>query len=87
MAERSYTVAELDALRRVCEDRYIWGTSVAPASIGCRMSRGFSEDEKNAAVEGMVRTHMLAGHTAEDIILADSPVDNPTLYANEPEGT
>jgi hypothetical protein len=69
MSERAYTVREIDDLRRVCEERYLFG-SCAPTSAG-RSSMAFREEEKIVAVEQMVRTHMIAGHVAQDLINAD----------------
>lgn len=66
MTERAYTVKEIDDLRRCCENKFLWGTYSFPASS--RFSRQYKEEEKSACVENMVRTHMLAGHTAEDLL-------------------
>jgi len=62
---RAYTVAEIDALRQLCESKYLFGTFF-PKSIGF-CSRSFRESDKILAVEEMVRTYMLAGITANDI--------------------
>ena len=70
MNERTYTVKEIDDLRSVCETRYLYGSTVLNG--GMRMSRGYRERDKVLAVEEMVRTHMVAGHTAQDIIDADN---------------
>ena len=66
--ERSYTVHELEALRRVVENKYLWG-SYGPFCSGS--SRSYREDEKIKAVEEQVRTHMLAGHTADDLLASE----------------
>lgn len=66
MSERRYSVSELDELRAAVESKYLWG-SYMPDFCTNRMSRQYKEDEKNVAVEQMVRTHMIAGHTAEDL--------------------
>lgn len=71
MSERSYTVSELDALRNAVERKWLFGSY--RLGIQCRMSRSYREEEKTKAVEEIVRTHMLAGHTADD------------LYASEPK--
>ena len=71
MTDRAYTVAELDALRSAVERRWLFGTT-APLNTAC-FSRSYNEADKYAAVEQLVRTHMLAGHTAEDIYAADLP--------------
>ncbi len=64
MSERSYTVGELDELRRAVENKWLYGSYCRPHS-GC--SRSFREDEKTKCVEQIVRTHMIAGHTAADL--------------------
>lgn len=66
--ERSYTVKEIDDLRRVCEDRYLYGSSVLPdgGSSDC-----YRESDKLVAVEQMVRTAMMAGHVAQNFIDED----------------
>lgn len=66
---RSYSVHEINELRRVVENKYLYGTY--GLKLGCGMSRTYKEDEKTACVEEMVRTHMLAGHTAEDLIASE----------------
>lgn len=71
MTERSYTVQEIDALRRACGDKYIWGRYGGPRmrpGRGISSSRGYQEKDKVIAVEEMVRTFMLAGKTAADLI-------------------
>jgi hypothetical protein len=65
MSERKYSVSEINELRRVVENMYLFGTYNLVS--GGTMSRSFSESEKNIAVEQQVRTHMLAGHTADDL--------------------
>lgn len=72
MNERSYTVKEIDELRQACEDRWLFGTS---AVKGNQQSRGYRPEEKAVAVEAIVRTHMIAGHVAQDLIDADSRPD------------
>lgn len=65
MADRAYTVSELNALRQAVENKWLWGAYRGPRGNGA--SRPYREEEKIAAVEQMVRTHMLAGHTANDL--------------------
>jgi hypothetical protein len=73
MSERKYSVTEIDALRRAVENKWLFGsygqTGSAPHA---GFSRSYREDEKMIAVEQMVRTHMLAGHTAEDLYASES---------------
>jgi hypothetical protein len=73
---RPYTVSEIDDLRMVCEDRYLYGTTNLHRSM--TLSRQYQEQDKNAAVEEMVRTYMTAGLTADDI----RKQDNPSLSQN-----
>jgi hypothetical protein len=70
MAERAYTVSELDALRRAAENKWLFGSyGNSPGKI--RFSRSHKQEEKAVAVEEMVRTHMLAGHTADDLYASE----------------
>ena len=39
------------------------------------LSRSYNEGEKTACVEELVRTHMLAGHTVEDLLATDTRQD------------
>lgn len=68
MTDRAYTVREIDALRQACEHKYIWGTY---GYVEGRYPRGYRESEMRVAVEEMVRTHMLAGHTADDLYASE----------------
>lgn len=65
MTERSYTISELDALRQAVDTKWLFGTYYPPLSGGS--SRSYFEHERTKAVEELVRTHMLAGHTANDL--------------------
>ena len=69
MTERRYTVAEIDALRRCFDIKYVWGSYSYPARDG--MSFSYTKKDKVATVEQWVRTAMLAGHTAEDLIASE----------------
>lgn len=68
MREKSYTVKEIDALRAACELKWLFGTTKQPISS---VSRSYNETQKTKCVEELVRTHMMAGHTAQDIYDAD----------------
>jgi hypothetical protein len=70
--DRKYTVAEIDELRQVVENKYLWGSYSGPVG-GNGDSRAYLEQDKTAAVEQMVRTHMLAGHTAIDLRASERP--------------
>ena len=71
MTERAYTVAELDALRRAVETKWLWGSYCPQWSGTTGMSRSYNEQDKAKSVEELVRTHMLAGHTAEDLYASE----------------
>lgn len=66
---RSYTVKELDDLRSVVRDRLLFGTSSNKG--GGRTSRPYYGERLIQEVEEAVRTHMMAGHTAQDILDED----------------
>ena len=70
MSERKYSVSELDALRHAVENKWLWGRYGGPNESGWS-SRCYREEEKTKAVEELVRTHMLAGHTAEDLFASE----------------
>lgn len=74
MTERSYTMRELDALRNVVQEKYIWGRYNGPLlnSSVFGHSRSCNETEMLKSVEEQVRTHMLAGHTAEDLLASET---------------
>lgn len=74
MSERSYTVNEVDALRRAMDSKYLYG-SYMPTQRVC-FSRTYHKHEKTKVVEEMVRTAMLAGHTADDLYASERP-DQP----------
>lgn len=64
--ERKYLVSEIDELRRLMENKYLYGAYNPQFSRNYGMSRTFHESDKVKAVEEMTRTAMLAGHTAAD---------------------
>lgn len=69
MNERKYSVSEINALRRAVENKWLWGSY---GNIGVSgTSRPYLEEEKTKAVEEIVRTHMCAGHTAEDLCASE----------------
>ena len=63
--ERAYTVKEIDELRGVVLNRILWGNA---------NSWGWCAEHAKPIkqIEELVRTHMLAGHTAQDICEEDS---------------
>lgn len=65
---RKYSVKEIDALRQVVKDQYLYG-SYAPWKLGDNLqSRAYKESELHSVVEAQVRTLMAAGLTAEELI-------------------
>jgi hypothetical protein len=75
MSDRKYSVGELDQLRRAVEHKWLYG-SYLPSTRG-GFSRSYRDDEMTKAVEEMVRTHILAGHTAEDLYASEQqPASN-----------
>lgn len=66
---KKYTVKEIEDLRDVIERKYMFGTYSLAYSP--RMSICFKESEKTIHVEENLRTHMLAGHTANDLIKSE----------------
>lgn len=64
MSDRAYTVGEIDALRGAVSNMWLYG-SYSLQDRG--FSRVYGEAEKTRCVEEIVRTHMVAGHTAEDL--------------------
>jgi hypothetical protein len=82
--EKPYTVSELNALRKVVENKWVWGTyRVDPRT---RYSRTYKETEKIKAVEELVRTHMIAGHYAEDLIQSEPPIPPEAWMPKEEDG-
>lgn len=71
MIERSYTVQEIDALRRACWNKYLWGFYRESTSDD-GPSRSYNESKAAKIIEEQVRTWMLAGKTANDL-LAPAP--------------
>jgi len=68
VGDRRYTVREIDALRQAVTNMWLYGSYNLVGS-GC--SRVYVEQEKTRCVEELVRTHMLAGHTAEDLYASE----------------
>lgn len=73
MSERAYTVSEIEALRQAVDTKWLFG-SYSPK--GMSMSRSYMADEKTYAVEQIMRTHMLAGHTAQDLYASELPASS-----------
>lgn len=88
---RAYTVDELDDLREVLRNKWIFGSYVAPEGVVTwgptvtspagggpnyvsdpyfrpSIGRAYTSEQRDRAVEDLVRTHMLAGHTAQDLL-------------------
>ena len=67
--ERAYTVSELDKLRNAINSKLtqgyydpFWGT------VGLLCSYSYNHNTIDKVVEERCRTHMIAGHIAEDLI-------------------
>lgn len=65
--QRKYSVAEIEGLRRVLRNEYIWG-NYHGHTAGRTQHRAVYAAEMDRAVEEQVRTHMLAGHTSNDLL-------------------
>jgi hypothetical protein len=74
MKDKAYTVKEIDDLRRACETRWLFGSTIAVQSP--QLSRSYGESEKTKCVEEIVRTYMLAGIIAEDLYNEDRGLAN-----------
>ncbi|WP_202306617.1 hypothetical protein [Mesorhizobium sp. L-8-10] len=81
MVERAYTVKEIDELREVVQNAWLYG-SYHGATPQRPFSRAYNEAEKTRCVEEMVRTHMLAGHTAEDLLASEAKPDGAAGFAD-----
>ncbi|GHC61761.1 hypothetical protein GCM10010136_02510 [Limoniibacter endophyticus] len=66
---RAYTVREIDDLRNACRNKFIWG--FYSGAIVAGISRSYKESEMIRSSEELVRTHMLAGHTATDLLASE----------------
>lgn len=78
MSDRKYSVSELDALREAVRTKWLYGR-YRPNwhHDGITGSRTYREEEMTKAVEELVRTHMLAGHTADDLYASEQqPASN-----------
>lgn len=74
MPERSYTVAEIDELRATVRSHVVFGRNPSFSANGGHGSwPAQSNQEISSVVEDRVRTHMLAGHTAEDLRIGAGP--------------
>lgn len=72
--ERRYSVSELNNLRRAVENKWLFGNYGPDQSMQSRMSRSYREEEKIKAVEEIVRTHMISGHTADDLYASEQSI-------------
>lgn len=106
---RAYTVNELDDLREVLRNKWIYGSYVTPEGItimgptwtvpadGERgyvsdpyfrptIGRSYTSEQLSSGVEDLVRTHMLAGHTAQDLLDSEkrsAALDEPAKIDGE----
>ena len=77
MSERAYTVAQINQLRDVCREKVIWGSYGGPdlePGETTVMSRGFAPGDVERDTTELVRMHMLAGHTAADLLASERGV-------------
>ncbi len=68
MTDRSYSLVEIDQMRALIDNKYLYGAfrpHFSEAGIG---SRAFYEEEKTACVEEQLRTHMVAGLGPDDLV-------------------
>lgn len=82
--DRAYTVNEIDNLRRVLEDKCIWG-SYHGSPPGGGFSGSYNQAEVSKKVEDMIRTCMIAGHTAEDLLASEPESERLTQEQLENE--
>lgn len=71
MAERAYTVSEIDDLHEVCRQRYLFGTTKPREGTGSYNSRSYNEVEMEKVLTQRMRQYMNAGVTADDIRAED----------------
>lgn len=68
MPERTYSVKQIDDLRVCCRNKYLFGHYSLSQMIS---TTGQEDHEITKSVEEMVRTHMMAGHTAADLVASE----------------
>jgi hypothetical protein len=89
MVDRSYTVAEIDALQLAHENKFGWGfyngAPPSPPKAGYHVAwgRSYSPSDLSKAVESGVRLSMLAGHTAEDLLASELPEENECAFCGD----
>lgn len=67
--ERAYTVSEIQELRSVCENKFLWGSYSGPVlEDGTSYSIQYQRGEKTAAVLAETEFWMRAGKTARDLL-------------------
>lgn len=71
MSERAYTVEELDALRALIRNKLKNGVYDINAIPTIFRMNDTGRDYATSKVEELVRTHMLAGHTAQDLYASE----------------
>lgn len=70
--KREYSVEETNDLRKALENKYLFGFYSDEKCNQSMSSRAYLQAEKDKEVEDRLRTHMLAGHTAEDLIKSEA---------------
>lgn len=81
--QRKYSVDEIDRLRRIVEQEWLFGRG--PVRTG--FSRSYRSDEKAVAVEAMLRTYMFNGTDPEELERAVYGLARTTLPNNQEMGT
>jgi hypothetical protein len=69
---REYSPHEVDALRAAVKNKFWWGRYGGP--VGDATSRVSNERDSASVIEEQIRTHMFAGHTAENLTASDPVV-------------
>lgn len=67
MTERSYTIKEIDEIRKRVEFKYLFGKYRLRGSCSS-IGRTYTQQELDNHIEQRTRTIMMAGLTADDLI-------------------
>lgn len=73
--ERSYTVKEIDDLRTVIANKIRFGRYDGTPPNGYMWMTIGNPQIDYVLLEERIRTHMLAGHTAQDLLNSESPTN------------
>lgn len=64
MITKQYSVEAIDAMRSLCRNKILFGAYVPKSNM---ISKAYVENELFFQIEEMVRTHMMAGNTPDDL--------------------